>query len=1028
MIPAVTGEDPRPDGREREVAHTQATPDEDRQELRLAVVMTGGVSLAVWMGGVAHEINRMLQGSHAAYEGLLDLTLSRARVDIVSGASAGGLNGALLATAIAHDVGLEDLRGVWLDQGDLGRLLRDPLQAKPPSVLLGDDFFLLKVEEALQALGRKGTPTSATERPVEVIATVSLLKGFERGSADDFGSVISDREHRGELAFSRGGRGLRTADRDEVHDDFDSPGKLTRLARAARASASFPVAFEPRFLRIDDKDDRDPDNMHGHASFPDSAWAVDGGVLVNKPLAPALRAILRRSARDQVRRVLLYVVPDAGAVARRQPDDHAKRPPANEVLVNSLTTLPRNESVVDDLSDLAAHNERARRRRRERELLPTLNLAATAQTLADAYARTRSECAADRLLDEVAGALATGAGTGESNLGKRDVLRLALVDALAGPADGQPEAEVSPEDAFAEPAACLRAGGVVLDLLRRGLVLTKPKPSDLDRLAVRRAREELSRDLRALERDADQTLGSEELKGLALGVLSIRDDEEAKRWAVEAARVARPRLVGAGPRARRIAEVLIKTSEPMLALCGRARAGREAEAARTEALLRALLRRPEPEAGGNVEDALGGLLDLDTVQLTLGGCDGESEQEIELMQVSADTPSSFRPTANAASKLAGLQLANFGAFYKRSWRANDWLWGRLDGAQRLAQLLIDPYRLRQRFDASEPAAVEIERLVAGDGEDKEYLERTRPWTVAEARAELAFLDEAPGDLGGDAHDEALPRTLPRCAELVARRLQVDILKAELPTLAHAIAVDRESGAHTSPSAEVLADALPPGAASPTAKQAVEHFTKQSVGEESIAGEVGTDLFTSTVSRTAGASASVLHGAGSRLRVLGFVLRVLRGLTLGLYLLTRQALSPGRTAGAVVATAMAAGGVLVAVGAFATDLSSLLFLLGAGVLLAGAILAALRGATKAIVGPAILAVGIVCVPDLLRVFTDAEPTAWRDVAVTAGLVAGGAWLGFAAVNPRRVDAAPEPPSAGGEGSPAAEESDTAVIDR
>ncbi|MBA3839700.1 MAG: patatin-like phospholipase family protein [Thermoleophilaceae bacterium] len=111
MIPAVTGEDPRPDGREREVAHTQATPDEDRQELRLAVVMTGGVSLAVWMGGVAHEINRMLQGSHAAYEGLLDLTLSRARVDIVSGASAGGLNGALLATAIAHDVGLEDLRG-----------------------------------------------------------------------------------------------------------------------------------------------------------------------------------------------------------------------------------------------------------------------------------------------------------------------------------------------------------------------------------------------------------------------------------------------------------------------------------------------------------------------------------------------------------------------------------------------------------------------------------------------------------------------------------------------------------------------------------------------------------------------------------------------------------------------------------------------------------------------------------------------------------------------------------------------------
>ena len=37
-------------------------PAEDREELRLALIMTGGVSLAVWMGGVVTEINRLLRG------------------------------------------------------------------------------------------------------------------------------------------------------------------------------------------------------------------------------------------------------------------------------------------------------------------------------------------------------------------------------------------------------------------------------------------------------------------------------------------------------------------------------------------------------------------------------------------------------------------------------------------------------------------------------------------------------------------------------------------------------------------------------------------------------------------------------------------------------------------------------------------------------------------------------------------------------------------------------------------------------
>jgi hypothetical protein len=38
---------------------------------------------------------------------------------------------------------------------------------------------------------------------------------------------------------------------------------------------------------------------------------------------------------------------------------------------------------------------------------------------------------------------------------------------------------------------------------------------------------------------------------------------------------------------------------------------------------------------------------------------------------------------HADQKLAGDELGHFGAFLKRSWRANDWMWGRLDAASAL---------------------------------------------------------------------------------------------------------------------------------------------------------------------------------------------------------------------------------------------------------------------------------------------------------------------------------------------------------
>ena len=71
--------------------HHRALP--AKRELRLAPVMTGGTSLAVWMGGVTAEIFRLLVSDKqdsddrlsSIYRGLLDLTHTTPTVDVITG-------------------------------------------------------------------------------------------------------------------------------------------------------------------------------------------------------------------------------------------------------------------------------------------------------------------------------------------------------------------------------------------------------------------------------------------------------------------------------------------------------------------------------------------------------------------------------------------------------------------------------------------------------------------------------------------------------------------------------------------------------------------------------------------------------------------------------------------------------------------------------------------------------------------------------------------------------------------------------
>ena len=118
--------------------------------------MRGGVSLAVWIGGAMQEIDHLrhpddpddAEDSGFARHILGVTRFNRLEVDIITGASAGGLNAALAGMAIAHGTSLKSLRDVWMNTADIDKLLDIPTREQ------GDD----PVAAERRLLPKRGRP------------------------------------------------------------------------------------------------------------------------------------------------------------------------------------------------------------------------------------------------------------------------------------------------------------------------------------------------------------------------------------------------------------------------------------------------------------------------------------------------------------------------------------------------------------------------------------------------------------------------------------------------------------------------------------------------------------------------------------------------------------------------------------------------------------------------------------------------------------------------------------------------------
>ena len=391
-------------------------------EVRFAVVMYGGVSLAIYINGIAQELLRLVRatakdppttpsGTELVYrkvsyllaaendqvtdeerqeinEAVKDPSIippTRFVVDILSGTSAGGINGIFLAKALANGQNMDQLHDLWIQQGDIDLLINDkrsiekPLSLQdPPTSLLNSERMFYQLLRAFVEMDKSCAPRSESQLSplvdeLDLYVTSTDLQGVVLPiRLSD--ALVYERRYRNVLHFVYSAKELSG---EETRNDFHVKYNPF-LAYAARCTSSFPFAFEPMTLCDMDSLLAVLPNFNGNMSsrsssdlwqrfyrdyldprgvstvpFPQRAFG-DGGYLDNKPFSYATETLGNRNADVPVDRKLIYIEPSP-----EHPEDDVdktQKPDAIENVMKALLTLPRYETIREDLQRVQDRN------------------------------------------------------------------------------------------------------------------------------------------------------------------------------------------------------------------------------------------------------------------------------------------------------------------------------------------------------------------------------------------------------------------------------------------------------------------------------------------------------------------------------------------------------------------------------------------------------------------------------------------------------------------------------------------------
>ncbi|MEZ5682448.1 MAG: patatin-like protein [Erythrobacter sp.] len=718
-----------------------------QKELRIALICYGGVSLAVYMHGVTRELwqlarasrdfhlhNAPRSGVDAVYRRLLerieDEQSLRLRIlpDIMSGASAGGINAVFLAQAIHSGQSLEPLTNLWLEVADVDQLVdpearpswrmskiwaqpfanwmlsrpgsdiadsvspetRAEVERKVSHLIRGRWFeppfsglgFSKLLENALGAMAetKAESPLLPPGHPLDLYVTATDYHGYLELLRLHSPPVVEDTEHRMPITFrsrtpASGGQSL---------------ANLLELVFAARATASFPGAFPP--LRIEEIDALAADSgrtwpgredflerimpVHAERDTMHHVSLIDGSVLVNKPFAGAISALQGRPAQREVDRRFVYVDPRPDRFGGRR-EGLDKPVGFFSAIFGSLSTIPREQPIRDNLEQLEEQSrEAARMTRIVAALRPEVD--ATVEKL---FGRTLfldrptpARLAAWRKKAQQAAAEAAGYAFHSYAQAKYSgiIARLARLALLAAPKLGLED--TSPIEAV------LRA-----ELERRGLTsLAAPgggasteaieflRRYDIG-FRIRRLRllaRRLARDWEADPEIADDAL--ETARDAVYKILALFFEKEG--------------VAALGADFAPLAARVMTEPGPVLDFIDQSR-NLKAVDDRSEELLAEALEAMPKNLRRRMLFAYLGFPFYDVATLPLLRNEGLTEFDpVKVDRISPDDARSIREGGTQAT-LRGIEFYNFGAFFSRSYRENDYLWGRLHGAERMIDLV-----------------------------------------------------------------------------------------------------------------------------------------------------------------------------------------------------------------------------------------------------------------------------------------------------------------------------------------------------
>jgi patatin-related protein len=767
-----------------------------QKELRIALICYGGISLAVYMHGVTKELWKLARASRAFIAGDDDIRDSsetvylrllqrieerhglrlRVLADIVAGASAGGANGVFLAQAIHSGYSLEPLTKLWLERADVDVLLdpdarpwsriakfwamplvwfvltrpgnvvsasvaretRSEVRAKlsrlirsrwfePPFGGLG---FSRLLAEALDAMTQTeaGPPLLPPGHPIDLFVTATDFKGHLETMRLNSPPLVQESEHRMSIGF-------RSPTPSCSGVELASP---LELVFAARATASFPGAFPPlQLAEIDALADERGQPWPTRAAFIDRVMPehrrtgdaenvalIDGAVLVNAPFSEAMGVLRDRPAQREVDRRLVYVDPRpdrVGGITRNDP----RAPGFFSVIFGSMSSIPREQPIRDNLEALSHDSaETARLGSIVEALRPeveevveklfgrTLFLDRPTEKRLAAWRAKAQQAAADQ--------------SGYAYHGYAQVKFAGIVDALAsliwnaapglGVASPEPIARRLTAHLAAEGldrTSALRARALPavvtffrehdlshrirrLRLLARRLSQDWEDAPDIEEAARQRAREAVyTAQSLYFDREPVASLGED----FPLVAAQVMEDPRAVLEAIATRRQLKE--------TDRLADALLATSMAEMPVGLRRR------------VLLAYLGFPF----------------YDTATLPLLRDEGLTEFDpVKVDRISPDDCSSIRSGGTQAT-LRGVEFYNFGAFFSRAYRENDYLWGRLHGAERMIDLVVSTLPENATLPIEEIQAFKREAFLAILDEEEGRL-KADPGLVPGIRAEV----------------------------------------------------------------------------------------------------------------------------------------------------------------------------------------------------------------------------------------------------------------------------------------------------